>query len=446
MPLMQTSLQWLIIITLLSVLLWTHYQKPLEEIQEEIKEKRKQNLHPKTPEYCPACVEDTRLPVINLKPSEPPPPWSSLKLRGGPKKTVDTHGQCCDNPDCQYFLERDASIHALVGSGVRGKTDDIQRLLCQACGNRFSARRDTALRFLKTAPERIEFALNLAAAGVDKAIIARALYHDEETVARWIERAGKQAKLLHEYYFHDLTIDYLQLDELQTKIRAYPRKKVWLWAAIDPTTKIVPVLTLSVGGRKTEDAMRFIHELVLRLHPSCVPLFTSDGLRQYFWALTAHFGHWILEPRKHALSWVVDARLLYGQLKKKRSRYKLKVIKTKVMCGDKRDFRNTLTDQGFTPTINTSYIERFNLTLRQLVSALKRRTWALAQTREALLNQLEWSRAYYHFVRFHSSLALGQEVPWAQRGRTPAMAAGLTNHRWRSLDILTMPLVAEGGG
>jgi hypothetical protein len=36
-----------------------------------------------------------------------------------------------------------------------------------------------------------------------------------------------------------------------------------------------------------------IHRLRGQLAPGCLPLFTSDGLNAYFYALTAHFGHWI---------------------------------------------------------------------------------------------------------------------------------------------------------
>jgi len=59
------------------------------------------------------------------------------------------------------------------------------------------------------------------------------------------------------------------------------------------------------------------------------------------------------------------------------------------------------------------------------------------------MQRLEWSRVYYHFVRIHSSLSLGWDLPKELRERTPAMAAGLTDRRWRTLDILRLPLVAE---
>jgi len=445
MSLLREAFPWLLLMILVSRLIWKRYKKPIKAFVEEQKAKRSWSLNPKSPNDCPACVEEVTLRKVNVEPRELPPPWESCKGVGGPNKTVETEGHCCDNPDCRYFLIRDAHWHALVGNGVRGETDTIQRLLCQACGNRFTVRRDTALRHLKTAPERIELALNLTAEGVSTAVIARVLGHCEETIAEWAARVGRHASLLHDAYFHDLEMAYVQVDELQTKVRAHPGEKAWLWVAIDPQTKIVPTLTLTIGGRKTIHAMDFIHEVVLRLAEGCIPLFTSDGLRQYFWALTAHFGRWTLPPRAQVLHWEVDEQLQYGQLIKKRKGRKLQTIKTQVLCGSRQETVDTLEALGYSSTINTSYIERFNLTLRHLVASLVRRTTALAQTEQTMMQHLEWSRAYYHFVRIHSSLSLGQHLPRSRRERTPAMAAGFTDRRWRTLDILRLPLVAEGG-
>ena len=445
MSFLREALPWGLLIYLVSRLLWKRYQKQIKAFCEEQKTKRPWSLNPKTPEDCPACVEEVGLRTINPLPAELPPPWETVKGPGGPKKTVATDGHACDNPDCRYYRNREAAFHALVGSGVRGATDDIQRLLCQACGNRFSVRRDTALRDLKTEPERIELAMNLAAEGVSDAVIARALGHCEETIARWLERSGRHASLLHDRYFHDLEIAYVQVDELQTKIRAYPGEKAWLWVAIDPHTKTVPTLTLTIGGRKTIHAMVFIHDLVLRLAEGCIPLLTSDGLRQYFWAITAHFGRWTLPPRKRVFHWEVNERLQYGQLVKKRKGRKLQTIRTQIMCGTRPETVETLEALGYSSTINTSFVERFNLTLCHLVASLVRRTTALAQTEQTMMQRLEWSRGYYHFVRIHSSLSLGQPLPRPQRERTPAMAAGFTDRRWRTLDILRLPLVAQGG-
>jgi transposase-like protein len=87
---------------------------------------------------------------------------------------------------------------------------------------------------------------------------------------------------------------------------------LWLWLAIDPRSKLLPVLHL--GPRTQPAAHLFIHALRQSLAPGCLPFFTSDGLNLYFYALTAHFGQWIQMVRRgrNVSEWQVAASLIYG--------------------------------------------------------------------------------------------------------------------------------------
>ena len=96
---------------------------------------------------------------------------------------------------------------------------------------------------------------------------------------------------------------------------------------------------------------------------------------------------------------------------------------------------------NFSSTIQTAFIERVNLTIRQGLAALTRRTSSLAQSKQHLLLHAEWWRAYYHLARPHESLQL--KVPGLKRrfrSRSPAMAACITDHLWSVGDILRTPL------
>src|SRR6266852_2936644 len=87
--------------------------------------------------------------------------------------------------------------------------------------------------------------------------------------------------------------------------------------------KLFPMLHL--GPRTQHMAHLVIHSLRQLLAPGCLPLFTSDGLNVYFYALTAHFGHWLQVGRRgrNVLQWQVEAGLIYGQVKKSCRRRKL---------------------------------------------------------------------------------------------------------------------------
>ena len=73
--------------------------------------------------------------------------------------------------------------------------------------------------------------------------------------------------------------------------------------------------------------------------------------------------------------------------------------------------------------LNTSFIERLNLTIRQGSAYLCRRTICHARWKERLESHLELLRCYYNFVRPHRALKFGREI------RTPAIQAGLTRER-----------------
>ena len=117
--------------------------------------------------------------------------------------------------------------------------------------------------------------------------------------------------------------------------------------------------------------------------------------------------------------------------------------------GQREDLQAALQRLGFTGSINTAFVERIILTLRQALAALTRRSWATAQLTPELEAHLEWWRAWYHFCRPHLSLRLKLEKPQARKGRqtprcytdrTPAMAAGLVDHIWSVEELLLYPV------
>jgi len=55
------------------------------------------------------------------------------------------------------------------------------------------------------------------------------------------------------------------------------------------------------GGRMIGDACHLLHQVILYLTPGCLPIFSSDGLNQYFYAITAHFGFWDKPPQRESI-------------------------------------------------------------------------------------------------------------------------------------------------
>ena len=402
-------------------------------------------LRPRTPLDCPIC----RLCSPGVKPAPVPVrPWSEVKSRRGAPKRVNTDGFACPNPQCAYCGITDAHLHALVGDGRHGRTERIQTFRCQACHSTFTSRRNTPLYRLKTPSHQIAMVLSALAEGLDSSAAERVFGYRQATITTWLARAGQHAQTLHQRFFCHLRLPHLQLDELRTRLRS-ATQILWLWLAIDPLTKILPVLYL--GPRTQNMAHTVIHTLRESLASGCLPLFTSDGLNLYFYALTAHFGQWLQvgRPGRTVRQWQVAAGLIYGQVKKCYRRRKLLRVTYVMRLGTETALKATLQGLGLSGRLNTAFIERVNLTVRHGVAALARRTWATSQQAPHLLAHLEWWRAYYHFVRPHASLRIALPQPRERGGRllaqryrqrTPAMAAGRTNRRWTAREVLSYSL------
>jgi len=414
---------------IVGVLVWRWWMKHRRRLQrgwrrEEAKLPRRWKPH--SEQACAACRAGLHVSLVQRMPNVEP--YAQAKKKPGRPKRLETAGYACPCATCRYFGVTDAAVHALVGYGTLDPQQTIQRWRCQACGTTFSCRRRTPLYYLKSAPSEVELVLWFLAEGVDRSVLVRYTGRSDATLARWLERAGQQSQRWHTVLFQGLTLALVQTDELCVRMRGLTRFR-WLWLAIDPVSKAIPALHL--GGRRAEDAQALVHEVKDRLAPECVPAFTSDGLRAYFYALTAHFGHWHTPPDGRRTQWQVDERLVYGQLVKRRQKRQVVFTTMRMLWGERHTLTAILTAHGFSACIQTAFIERLNLTLRQSIALLTRKTWSLPRREAALLVHVEWWRTYYHFLRPHQAL----------QGRTPAMVLGLTDHCWTMAEFLHTPLL-----
>src|SRR5579859_2538125 len=358
-------------------------------------------LKPRTPDDCPArLAAHPGLPLASILPK----PYSQVKSPRGRRKRIATAGYACPNPDCLYFGVTDDQVHALVGYGGHGRQEYIQDLKCQACQTKFSIRYGTVLYRLKTPAHRVGEVLSALAEGLSVGAAVRVFGYGEFTIRTWLTRAGLQVAALHERLFQNLKLLHVQLDELCTKTRQ-AADTLWVWFAIDARTKIIPVL--KVGPRTQPVAHAVVHALVKVLAPDCLPVslapparagVTSDGLKLYFYARTAHFGGWAEAVGKQTHQWQVRAGLLYGQVVKHYRRRRLVRVERHALLGSLDQLTAALRACGESGTIQTAFVERLNLTVHQAITALTRRTWGVAQSSAELLLHLEWWRAYYHFT------------------------------------------------
>jgi hypothetical protein len=135
--------------------------------------------------------------------------------------------------------------------------------------------------------------------------------------------------------------------------------------------------------------------------------------------------------------------LLYAQVVKTMRRRRLVRVRHHVVFGTLDRITQRLVVHGW--QINTAFIERINLSIRQHVAAVGRRVTTLCKGEDGLHQQLALYHMYYNFCLPHASLRLPLPQPEATNGsgsakqwrsQTPAMAAGLTDHVWTLREVL----------
>jgi len=136
-------------------------------------------------------------------------------------------------------------------------------------------------------------------------------------------------------------------------------------------------------------------------------------------------------------------QLLYAQVVKTVRRRCLVRVRHRVVFGTLETVNAVLAPLGC--QINTAFVERLNLSMRQHVAAVGRRVSTLCKGEDGLRQQLALYHTYYNFCLPHASLRLPlpQLEPTKGTGsakrwwpQTPAMAAGLTDHVWTLREVL----------
>ena len=313
----------------------------------------------------------------------------------------------------------------------------------------------------QAAVERIVCVLAGLAEGLGIHATARGFEVDANTVWSWRVEAAEQLRAFSASFLCDLHLEQLQRDELYAVLRALKageisddeaikrleRSPYGVWTAMDPKRKWLVVV--EVGSRPLAMAQRVVQQVTQGLASACIPLFVTAGLKDYGTALLAHFGHWMQPERRQDTGplpkprWMPLPELLYAQVVKSYRRWRIVGGKPRVVFGTQLAIEPVLAPCGW--TINTAFVERLNLDIRQCVAAIGRRVNTLGQGEAGGRDQLALFQTYHNVVLPHASLRQPLPVPEVTNGHgsakvwrpcTPAMAAGLTDHVWTWKEVL----------
>jgi len=336
-----------------------------------------------------------------------------------------------------------------------------RQLQCLACHTYFQETYGTPLHGKRGSPERLVWAVGALAGGLGIHAVAWVFAVDPNTVLAWLIEVADHAAASSQYFLHDVRVTQVQLDELfalpsavktgevseAAAIQCLSRSPHWVWGALDPVSKLL--LTIDVGERTLAMAQGVVHQVVQVLAPHCVPWFLPDGFKEYMTALPTRFGQWVPSPRRQATGpapkprWMPLPQLLCAQVVKQYRRRRLVGVHHRVVFGTLAGVKRVLAATGW--QINTAFIERVNLSIRQHVAAVGRRVAALCKSESGLRRQLALYQVYYNFCLPHASLRLPLAQPQPTNGtgsakrwqpRTPALAAGRTDRVWTLREVL----------
>ena len=136
-----------------------------------------------------------------------------------------------------------------------------------------------------------------------------------------------------------------------------------------------------------------------------------------------------------AVGALLGSTCVYGQVLKTRRNNRVVRVERRVKIGTANRLKAALWASEDSETLNTSFVERLNLTIRQASAYLRRRSLCHARDADQLRSHVELVRCHYNFVRPHRALRFGRET------RTPAMQARLVSRRLALSDIFTGRLV-----
>jgi len=241
-------------------------------------------------------------------------------------------------------------------------------------------------------------ALKMILVRVSLSGIAFVLGGKEETVLRWLDRAYQKAQEINKVLLKELPVSEVQLDEMWSFVKRKISEQAkgetespqdaedgrqWIWVSYAPQFRLI--LGAVVGPRTYETALLLIQITAVIVVE--VPCFFSDGFSCYLQALIECYHTITTFPktgkRGRPRGPVKDPNpdLVYGQVIKERKQGRIANITYRVKCGAER-----LANLGL--KISTTLLERVNLTIRQSLAPLARKTLAFSKEKDNLQKQV----------------------------------------------------------
>lgn len=285
---------------------------------------------------------------------------------------------------------------------------------------------------LRKPMDLIVIVVTLLAYGCPVQAVVQAYGLDERTVASWRDRAGQHCQQLHQAVVEQASLDLVQVqaDEIRVKGR---RMTAWMGLAMMVSTRLWLAGVVS-RTRDTQLADRLLAQLrrcALAIRPLLV---CTDGWAPYPGCIRRAFREKSKRTEGRGRSRLVAwPDLLIATVIKHTKKRRVVEITRRMTQGSLKRAQELLTQSKGGSVLNTAFIERLNATFRERLATLTRRCRHAAHRLEALETGMYLIGCVYNFCIVHDGLSSSKHFG---EPTTPAMAAGLTAHRWSVKEVL----------
>jgi transposase-like protein len=400
---------------------------------------------------------------------------------------MDPKQQFCSNPECPLMSE-------IGGGNIQIHSQKEKRYVCRECGVTFSETKDTPYYRLHHPKQIVTWALILLGYGCPPMAIVHAFGIDERTVLSWQKRGGTHCRKIQEAEVEagKIDLEHVQADELYVKTVKPPADeetdgsesedagsagsaggssrsgRVWMAMAICVPSRLW--LGGVVSERRDQSLIDQLVARVRRAASSLSVLVCVDGLASYVGGFKKAFRVPVRTGKVGRPRLVPAEGFLMGQVVKRYQGRHIASVCQRVVVGRIEAIRGVIratrgeharrpeggrkrpgpVSEGVSTEedggkINTSYIERLNATFRSGMALLTRRGRSIAHQIALVSAGMYLVGGLYNFCTPHDSLRepaapgerskTGVAIRWNER--TPAMAAGLTDHLWTPLELFS---------
>jgi transposase-like protein len=342
------------------------------------------------------------------------------------------------DPQTIFCPNLDCPARGQVGHGnIRIHSRKERRYICSQCHRTFSATTGTAFYRLRSDWDLITVVLTLLAHGCPLQAIVVAFQLDERTVRDWLARAGQQCERVHQHLVQQpRDLGQVQADEIRVKQQG---EIVWLAMAVQVSARLW--LGAVVSPQRDWALITALVQQIRRCALCRPMLICVDGWRAYVSAIQAVFREAIPTGARGRPALRLWDGVVIAQVVKQYAHGHVVAVVRRIVQGTPGQVRDLLRRTQGGGVINTAYIERLNATFRARCLGLVRRSRNLLRQTDTLQAGVYLVGTVYNFCTHHQSLRVPLLIGRAGRRhwvpRTPAMAAGLSDHRWTVHELLT---------